>query len=112
MPWVTFGCAEATGMTVMVGANMKDENYLTECGGLAAGMRATGADRRPLSRRNEAPGRAKAARAGYCLVPVKVPSPNCPSDTLPLMVLPSVLPEYFTATACPCPSTLYSIVTS
>src|SRR5580698_7751843 len=48
----------------------------------------------------------------YCFFPVKVPSPNWPSDTLPLMVFPSVLPVYFTARLPACPSTLYSMVTS
>jgi hypothetical protein len=39
MLWVTFGYAEAREMTVMVGANMKDENYFAEREGLAAGAR-------------------------------------------------------------------------
>jgi hypothetical protein len=30
MLWVTFGYAQTTGMTVMVGANVKDENYFAE----------------------------------------------------------------------------------
>jgi hypothetical protein len=39
MLWVTFGYAEARGMTVAVGANMKDENCFAERKGLAAGAR-------------------------------------------------------------------------
>jgi hypothetical protein len=34
MLWVTFGHAETTGMTVVVGANVKDENYFAEPKGL------------------------------------------------------------------------------
>jgi len=69
MLWVTFGCAEATGMTVMVGANMKDENCLTECGGLAAGMRLTGADRLPqVAEKKARPGCNR--RADCCWVAV------------------------------------------
>jgi hypothetical protein len=30
MLWVTFGYAETTGMTVVVEANVKDENYFAE----------------------------------------------------------------------------------
>src|ERR1700722_7674658 len=43
MLWVTFGYAEARGMTVTVGANMKDENCFAEREGLAAGARLKGA---------------------------------------------------------------------
>jgi hypothetical protein len=39
MLWVTFGYAQTTGMTVMVGANVKDENYFAEPKGL---LRALG----------------------------------------------------------------------
>jgi len=78
MLWVTFGYAEAPGMTVTVGANMKDENCFAERKALAAGARPK---RRPLQPNG---GKKPAPRAGpagrYCLVPVKVPSPSCPSD--------------------------------
>jgi len=40
MLWVTFGYAEARGMAVTVGANMKDENCFAERKGLAAGAAA------------------------------------------------------------------------
>jgi hypothetical protein len=39
MLWVTFGYAEARGMTPTVGANMKDENCFAEREGLAGGAR-------------------------------------------------------------------------
>jgi hypothetical protein len=39
MLWVTFGYAEARGMPVTVGANMKDENCFAEREGLVAGAR-------------------------------------------------------------------------
>jgi hypothetical protein len=39
MLWVTFGYAEARGMTVTVGANMKDENCFAEREGPAGGAR-------------------------------------------------------------------------
>jgi len=55
MLWVTFGYAEAAGMSSMVGANVKDENYFAEPRGLAAAARVTGADRRP-NWKNGAPG--------------------------------------------------------
>jgi hypothetical protein len=51
MLWVTFGYAEARGMPVTVGANMKDENCFAECEGLAAGAR--------LKRRSFQPSRRK-----------------------------------------------------
>src|ERR1700723_2552500 len=57
MLWVTFGCAEAARRPLMVGANMKDENCLTECGGWAAAC-ALPADRPASSRR-------KIARPGW-----------------------------------------------
>ena len=112
MPWVTFGCAGTAGMAVAVGANMKDENCFAKAASLGlqelapqkainGRIRKSGDWRRlfhelkgepsPLYRFTDWNG------SGYCFLPVKVPSPNCPSDTLPLMVLPSVLPEYFTA---------------
>jgi hypothetical protein len=111
MLWVTFGHAETTGMTVAVGANVKDENYFAEPKGL---LRALVPAARIASGIGGKRGRAgePTCASGYCLEPVKVPSPNCPSDTLPLIFLPSVLPEYFTARLWPCASTLYSIVTS
>src|ERR1700722_1285229 len=110
MLWVTFGYAEARGMTVTVGANMKDENCFAEREGLAEGARLKGTANSRIGEKKAAPRACPASP--YCLVPVKVPSPNCPSDTFPLIVLPSVLPEYFTARPWPCASTLYSIVTS
>src|SRR5580700_119418 len=56
--------------------------------------------------------RRRARTECYCLVPLKVPSPSWPSDTLPLIELPSTLPVYFTASTWPCASTLYSMTTS
>jgi len=114
MPWVTFGCAGTAGMAVTVGANMKDENYFAKAAAGTTGTRAAegnrGANREKrrrarLSSRllvnrqgSRLPLDARGGRgSGYCFLPVKVPSPNCPSDTLPLIDLPSVLPEYFTA---------------
>ncbi len=47
MLWVTFGYAEAPGMTIMVGANMKDENCFAERGALGAGAGVSGADYPP-----------------------------------------------------------------
>lgn len=95
-------------MAVTVRANLKDENYFAKA---ASGLRELA-----VPERNEPPNRENGLLArlisstrgrsppweccgsGYCFLPVKVPSPNCPSDTLPLIVLPSVvLPEYFTA---------------
>jgi hypothetical protein len=110
-------------MPVGVGLNLKDENYF------AHQTLAAGANSRPgraavrECRQMEAPTRPRiklkgsglpypSRRHNYCLVPVKVPSPSCPSETLPLIVLPSVLPEYFTARLPAWPSTLYSSVTS
>ena len=110
-------------MPVRVGLNLKDENYFAQqtlgAGAKSRPGRAIGRECRQM----EAPTRPRiklkgaasldpSKRHNYCLVPVKVPSPNCPSETLPLIVLPSVLPEYFTARLPAWPSTLYSIVTS
>ena len=90
MLWVTLEYAGATEMAVTVGQTRK--------------LRTT-SQRRACRTSLASPAAVTTARiwegnawrGNYCLVPVKVPSPNCPSDTLPLMVLPSVLPEYFTA---------------
>jgi hypothetical protein len=41
MLWVTFGYAETTGMTVMAGANVKDENYFAEPQGLPRALGKT-----------------------------------------------------------------------
>jgi hypothetical protein len=127
MPWVTFGCRGSAGMPVGIGLNMKDENYFAHQslsrGANSLPGRAIGKECLQLEaakrRRIELKGSSlplihhKTYRVkNYCLVPVKVPSPNCPSETLPLIVLPSVLPEYFTARLPAWPSTLYSIVTS
>lgn len=112
MPWVTFGCRDILGVAVGIGANIKDENYFAQ---QSLGKGANSHPGRPTvreCRQLEAPKRPpiklkgsglplihqeEIQSADYCLVPVKVPSPSCPSDTLPLIVLPSVLPEYFTA---------------
>ncbi len=112
MAWVTFECRGMIGMPAGIGSNIKDENYVAqpEAGAGAnsrsgrAGVRECRQTEPPmacseLNLRGGPPlvGRAQISNRSYCLVPVKVPSPNCPSETLPLIVLPSVLPEYFTA---------------
>ncbi|MEA3160250.1 MAG: hypothetical protein QOD95_1798 [Gammaproteobacteria bacterium] len=96
-------------MAVTVRANLKDENYFAKA---ASGLRELAVPERngPPIRENGLLARLfhrlegersppwECCGSGYCFLPVKVPSPNCPSDTLPLIVLPSVvLPEYFTA---------------
>jgi hypothetical protein len=85
---------------------MKDENCIAEARGCAAKAKAQRLPRpiggnvmcsaqtyglRPASQFAGAP------RVFYCLVPLKVPSPNWPSDTLPLIEFPATLPVYFTA---------------
>ena len=100
-------------MAVTVRANSKDENYFapapgwttrtsTSKGAMDGRIGKTGDWRAHFmnSRRATSPWDTRRDGRGndYCFLPVKVPSPNCPSDTLPLIVLPSVvLPEYFTA---------------
>lgn len=107
-------------------ANLKDENYFAHAAsglhelvpehGLLTGESGNGLTGEAYFIKRGAISPLNISRDGcgsdYCFLPVKVPSPNCPSDTFPLIVLPSVLPEYFTARVPPCPSTLYSIVTS
>jgi hypothetical protein len=112
MPWVTFGYARAAGIAVTVRANMKDENYFapaagwtTRSGAASGAFEGRIGEKGRLARLFHEPKgsylplgiRRDGCRADYCFLPVKVPSPNCPSDTLPLIVFPSVLPEYFTA---------------
>jgi hypothetical protein len=121
MPWVTFGCRDILGVATGIGANIKDENYFAHpCGCVRPNLhpgRATTRECRQMEaqkrRRIKLKGRElpltyqeESGSENYCFVPVKVPSPNCPSDTLPLIVLPSVLPEYFTARLPAWPSTL------
>ena len=102
-------------MAVTVRANLKDENYFAKAAGGTTRTRAAGAlwtaesgkrgtgESISLTRGGAiaplgGPPPWEGCGTGYCFLPVKVPSPNCPSDTLPLIVLPSlVLPEYFTA---------------
>ena len=128
MLWVTFGRARISRMAFAVGAKIKDENCFAQpsdtLARIAPSHRVREGNCRP--ERVKAPGRLNLRGAlallihswkgglnlDYCLVPVNVPSPNWPSETLPLIVLPSVLPEYFTARLPAWPSTLYSMVTS
>jgi hypothetical protein len=103
MPWVTFGCRHILGVAVGIEVNIKDVNCFaqqsTQQEPNSRQGRATARECRQLEAPK--PPRIKLKGSGlpldYCLVPVKVPSPNCPSDTLPFIVLPSVLPQYFTA---------------
>lgn|SRR5882724_6545325 len=116
MPWVTFGYVRAAGMAVTVRANSKDENCFAQAASRTqAGLHELAPPKGGNGRANRKKGRPvrlfhglkgsdfpldirrDGRGSGYCFLPVKVPSPNCPSDTLPFMVLPSVLPEYFTA---------------
>ena len=112
MLWVTFARADNDRNAVAVGANIKDENYFAVRDAPMPQKRPhRGANLREMASASLFRALGRRTR-GYCLVPLKVPSPNVPNTTFPLMEFPSTFPVYFTARVCPCASILYSIVTS